>query len=350
MNSRTAVFVRSGWRWMRQRVWGFCEESWLSEHPMIRWGLPLTVGVGVWMLGMVWISSAPSPSSLQTQLHALQQNNALKRRQWQQDEPVRQREQALVEAVRTWQSGMRWGDAAPWLQWPQLAQSLGVDLHKVEARTFQTFDHHEHQTVVLEGRGRLSDIDAVWREWGRRGWWVTSLSMRVALTPDGSLNWQANWALNQTLPMGKPQQALAPGQAHFIKAQWAQRWLSKGGPTIAQFHDDVPVVTPLTMDDRWTLASLSQPLRSDVAVPTPWPHTPWEQMRLVGHWMRGQHVVALVAVDDVVHAVVPGMRLGPQRHEVVQVTNEGVWVAPATSGGPARRVLHWVDRPVGAGS
>lgn len=350
MSRRMRRYDWSWWRLVRQRVWGVCEQSWLSDHLLIRWGLPVAAGMGVGMLAMLWISAAPSPSSLQAQLHALQQSNALKRRQWQQDEPVRQREQALAEAVRAWQSGMRWEDAAPWLQWPQLAQSLGVDLHRVEARSFQSFDHHEQQVVALEGTGRLRDIDAVWREWGRRGWWVTSLSMRVVLAPDGSSSWQANWAMNQALPIGATRQAADSSKPHFIKAQWAQRWLSEGGPNIEQFHEDVPAVTPLKMDERWSLDSLNQPLRSDVAVPAPWPHTPWHQMRLVGRWMRGQHMVALVAVDDVVHAVVPGMRLGPHRHEVLQVTNEGVWVAPATPGGPPRRVLHWVDRPLGDGS
>jgi hypothetical protein len=60
--------------------------------------------------------------------------------------------------------------------------------------------------------------------------------------------------------------------------------------------------------------------------------------------------VALVAVDGMVHAVVPGMRLGPQQHEVVQVTMDGVWVATPASDGRPRRVLHWSDDQSGGKS
>jgi hypothetical protein len=336
--------------WFQQhRHWRRRGEAWwLQDHRVIRWGLPVLVAVLSGMMGALVFSTTPSADG--QQLQALEQSNAAKRAKWLEDEPVRQREQALKEAVLAWQTGLRWREPSPWLQWPALAQPLGVRLSRVHPVSTQTMDHHVQHTVALQGTGRLNDIDALWREWGRRGWWVTLVSMRMSLTPDGTSSWQAQWALNQGLPLDAPLKLPPNSQPSFIKSQWAERWLNEGGPDVAQAHAGVAVVTPLKVEEGWTLASLSNPLRPELAVPAPWPHTPWEQMRLVGHWMRGQQVVALVAVDDVVHAVVPGMRLGPQRHEVVQVTNEGVWVAPASSGGPARRVLHWVDRPGGEDS
>jgi Tfp pilus assembly protein PilP len=129
----------------------------------------------------------------------------------------------------------------------------------------------------------------------------------------------------------------------FEKEPWVKGWLTEGGPSIVAAHAAVPVAPAVKLEADWSLAGQDFAEPSGAVVPMPWPKTDWAQMRLVGRWVRGQQVVALVAVDGMVHAVVPGMRLGPQQHEVVQVTMDGVWVATPASDGRPRRVLHWSD-------
>ena len=333
------------WSQWRARV----RRCWLQDAACVRWGLPAVVAVIGFGLGLFALGFGDALQAKQAQLLALQQSNAAQQARWVREAPVREQAHAVRESVQAWQSALRWSQSAPWLQWPEHAKGLGVTLQRIQPVSVQTTAHHVQHRVALEGEGSLPNVDAFWRELARRGWWVTPLSMRMEGARDGSVTWQAQWAVHQALPED-PSPPTTAGPLVFEKGPWVKGWLTEGGPSIVAAHAAVPVAPAVKLEADWSLAGQDFAEPSGAVVPMPWPKTDWAQMRLVGRWMRGQQVVALVAVDGMVHAVVPGMRLGPQQHEVVQVTMDGVWVATPASDGRPRRVLHWSDDQSGGKS
>lgn len=329
-----------GWSWALSDWRVRFRRAWLQDTVAVHWGVPAGVATVGFCLGWAGLGLDDSLTATQGQLLDLQQSNAAKQARWAHEAPLREQAPAVQASVLAWQSALRWSQPAPWLQWSEHASALGVKLQRIQPVSIQTTAHHVQHTVALEGQGSLPDVDAFWRELGRRGWWVTPLSMRMEVSREGAVTWQAQWAVHQALPEDSPLPS-PTGPLVVETESWAKTWLSKGGPSIAAAHAAVPVAPAVKLERDWSLAGhvLAEPLGG--VVRTPWPKTDWAHMRLVGRWMRGQQVVALVAVDDAVHAVVPGMRLGPQQHEVVQVTLDGVWVSTSASDGRPRRVLHW---------
>lgn len=323
------------WRGRVRRVW-------LEDATAVRWGLPAGVAALGFGLGLTVLGLGDSLKAKQGQLLALQARNAAQQAQWAREAPVREQAHAVRAAVSAWQSALRWSQPSPWLQWPAHAKGLGVTLERIQPVSVHTTAHHVQHRVALEGQGSLPDIDAFWRELGRQGWWVTPLNMRMQGSREGPVTWQAQWAVHQALPEDAPL-ATTTGPLIFEKQPWVKGWLSDGGPSIVAAHAAVSVAPAVRLEGDWSLARQESAEPSDAVALSPWPKTDWTHMRLVGRWKRGQQVVALVAVDGMVHAVVPGMRLGPQQHEVVQVTLDGVWVATSASDGRPRRVLHWPD-------
>lgn len=338
------VWVSSvlNWSSWRQRF----EQAWLNDVAWVRWGIPIAVCCSVFGLGSHGLSLGDAFKENELQLFSTQNRNALLTSQWSREAALREGEQAGRASVKSWQSGLVWTQAAPWLQWPEKAKVWGVTLNRIQPTLAKPAQHHVQHWVALEGTGDLSNLDAFWRDLGRKGWWVTVQSMRMDASRDGAVNWQAQWAVHEATASD----ASAGQKGGVVKAEWVKGWLQEGGPSVAKHHESVSVVASVRLDGEWTLATLSQPLRSDLSLPAPWPNTDWTQMRMVGRWVRGQQVVALVAVGGVVHAVVPGMRLGPQQHEVARVEPDGVWIVNRGPGGSARRVLHWVDKHTAEGS
>lgn len=323
--------------------------AWLLDAPVMRWGLPVGFATLGFSLGVVGLGWGDRLSAQQAQLRELKQSNAAKQSLWVREAPMRAKAQAVSDSVLAWQSALRWTQSAPWLAWPEDAQQVGVTLQRIKPVSIdQTADLVRHR-VALQGEGQLIDVDALWRKLGRQGWWITVENMRMEVSGEGRVSWHAQWALHQALPADAPLPASsAPGP--FLKEPWVNGWLAQGGPSIAVAHAGVPVAPEVSLHERWALAGLNPVERAGAVVPSPWPRTDWAQMRLVGRWVRGQQVVALVAVGGVVHAVVPGMRLGPQQHEVVQVTMDGVWVSTTQAEARPRRVLHWSNNPALGGS
>jgi hypothetical protein len=262
---------------------------------------------------------------------------------WHLEAAAREREHAAHSAVLNWQSTLIWPGPAPWLLWAEQAQSVGVTIKRLRPTNVQTAANHARHTVSVEAEGSLAGVDAFWRELGRRGWWVTSEHMQMVATDAGALTWQAQWVVHQALASEAQANLSVTSASKLLKLQWVQRWLDEGGPSIASAHAGVPAVE-LSLG----LPKTNTPLHSDAVRPLPWPYTDWGRMRMVGGWSRGHHVVALVEVDDWVHAVVPGMRLGPQRKEVVRVAFDGVWVAALGAGGLPRLALQ--GQPIATGS
>lgn len=338
------------WRF-QQRSWMHrCLTIWLRDPWWLRWGVPVCLGFLCLGLGRFGLGVGVSWEAEASELQALQRRIATHNAKWGQDEAIRQRTPWVEASFQEWQRSLRWPQVTPWLQWPEQARPMGVTLHRISVEAAQRGLYWVEHEVALEGRGRLSDIDAFWRDLGRQGWWITPKNMRMELSDDGAPQWQARWVVHEALT-SVPQPIVGAAQAApRYTSKEVQRWISEGGPSIADAHARVPVVTPLKVDTNWDLAGLSPQVLRDGVLPTPWPHAPWERMRLVGRWMRGQQVVALVAVDDVVHAVVPGMRLGPQQHEVVRVAMDGVWIKIRDADEQERRVLHWPSTPTGGDS
>ena len=320
--------------------------AWAQDRPVVRWGFPSAAAALGLCLGWFLLRSDTSLKDVQSQLDLVRQHHSLQATRWLSEAPLREQASALQTSYQAWQSSLRWRQASPWLQWPEQAQAFGVTIQRIQPVSVQTTAHHVQHKITLEGTGELADVDAWWRELGRRGWWVTLQSMRMQASRASASTWQAQWVVHEGLPADAPMGSVAV-KGEFMKAKWAQSWLREGGPSMAQVHAGVSVAPSVKWTGDWTLASSSEENRAGVATPLPWPKTEWTHMHLVGRWMRGQQVVALVAVDGVVHAVVPGMRLGPQQHEVVQVTWDGVWVLAELGDGRPRRVLRWVDEPAG---
>ncbi|MDP4621663.1 MAG: hypothetical protein NWS85_02105 [Hydrogenophaga sp.] len=336
--------------WRAPLHWrGRVRRAWLQDATIVRWGLPAGVAALGFGLGLVGLGFGDALQVKQEQLLELQASNAAHQAQWAREAPVREQAQAVRAAVSAWQSALRWPQSSPWLQWPAHAKALGVTLQRIQPVSVHTTAHHVQHKVALQGQGSLSDVDAFWRELGRQGWWVTPLNMRMEGSRDGSVTWQAQWAVHQALPNDAPLPTNT-GPLVLEQASWVKGWLTDGGPSIAEAHAVVSVAPAVKLDGDWSLAGQDSAEPVDAMALTPWPKTDWTHMRLVGRWVRGQQVVALVAVEDVVHAVVPGMRLGPQQHEVVQVTMDGVWVATSASDGRVRRVLHWPQERSGGDS
>lgn len=331
-------------RW-RKRV----RRVWLQDAAGMRWGLPAGVAASGFGLGLFGLGLGDDLLVKQEQLLSLQASNAARQARWGREAAVREQAPALQASVSAWQSALRWSQPSPWLQWPKQAKGMGVTLQRIQTVSVQTTAYHVQHRVSLEGQGSLPDVDAFWRELGRQGWWVTPLSMRMEGAREGSVTWQAQWAVHQALPEDAPMPSSAGPRVH-EPASWVKAWLTDGGPSIAAAHAAVSVAPAVKWDEAWSLAGQDLAQANDPAVLLPWPKTDWAHMRLVGRWMRGQQVVALVAVAGVVHAVVPGMRLGPQQHEVVQVTLDGVWVSTSALDGRPRRVLHWSDERSGGAS
>ena len=328
---------------------GRVRRAWLKDEAGVRCGLPAVVAVVVFGLSLAVLRFGDSLHAKQSQLLALQASNAAQEARWTREAPVREQAHAVRAAVAAWQSGLRWSQPSPWLQWPAHAKRLGVTLQRIQPVSVHSTSHHEQHRVSLEGQGSLSDIDAFWRELGRQGWWITPLNMRMEGSREGTVTWQAQWAVHQALPEDAPL-STATGTLVTEQASWVKGWLNDGGPSISAVHAAVSVTPAVKLEGDWSLAGLESAEPSGVVALTPWPKTDWTQMHLVGRWKRGQQVVALVAVEGVVHAVVPGMRLGPQQHEVVQVTLDGVWVATPGPDGRPRRVLHWPHERSGGDS
>jgi len=328
---------------------GRVRSAWLMDSMGVRWGLPAGVVALGFGMGLAGLGFGDSLQAQQTQLLDLQASNAAQQARWVREAPLREQAQAVREAVSAWQSALRWSQPSPWLDWPDHAKGLGVTLQRIQTVSVQTTAHHVQHRVALQGQGSLPDVDAFWRELGRRGWWVTPLNMRMEGSREGLVTWQGQWAVHQALPKdaAKPTPS---GSLVFEKEPWVKAWLTEGGPSIAAAHAVVSVAPAVKLAEDWLLAGQDSAEPVDAVALTPWPKTHWSHMRLVGRWMRGQQVVALVAVDGVVHAVVPGMRLGPQQHEVVQVTLDGVWVSTSALDGRPRRVLHWPNDQLGGDS
>ncbi len=313
------------WQARLQRQW---RRAWTQDAAWVRWGLPAgMVGLGL-VAGSLVLGSTGSLADQQAQLLDLRQRNVEQQRLWASQAPWREQAATVKSSVLAWQLGLRWQQDTPWLLWSDQAKAWGVTLQRIQAVSVQTTAHHVQHRISLEGTGRLSEVEAFWRALGRQGWWVSLVSMRMDASAPAGVTWQAQWALHEVLPADAPR---APVEAHQAgsQAQWVKQWLAEGGPSIAAAHAAVPPAPTAKPSD-------GVPVASEAAV---WPRTDWRQMRWVGRWMRGQQVVALVAVDGVVHVVVPGMRLGPQLQPVVQVTPEGVWVAAGD--GRHQRVLRW---------
>lgn len=340
--TRGRSWALSDWRVRLRRAW-------LQDTVGVRWGVPAGVATVGFCLGLAGLGLGDSLTATQGQLLDLQQSNAAKQARWAHEAPVREQAPAVQASVLAWQSALRWSQPAPWLQWSEHASALGVTLERIQPVSVQTTAHHVQHTVALEGQGSLPDVDAFWRELGRRGWWVTPLSMRMVGSREGAVTWQAQWAVHQALPEDAPL-ATTTGPLVLEQASWVKGWLTDGGPSIAAAHAAVSVAPAVKLGEDWSLAAQDAAEPSEAVALSPWPKTDWTHMRLVGRWKRGQQVVALVAVEGVVHAVVPGMRLGPQQHEVVQVTLDGVWVATSASDGRPRRVLHWPHERSGGDS
>lgn len=328
-------------RWPRQ-AW----LAWVQDWAVVRWGLPSAAAALGLSLGWFLFSADPPLKDVQAQLALARQHHSLQETRWLRESSLREQAPALQVSYLAWQSSLRWRQASPWLQWPELAQAFGVTVQRIQPVSVQTTAHHVQHKINLEGTGELVDVDAWWRELGRRGWWVTLQSMRMQASRASASTWQAQWVVHEGLPADAPTGSVAI-KGEFMKAQWAQLWLREGGPSMAQVHAGVSVAPSVKWTGDWTLASSKAESLTVVDMPLPWPKTEWTHMRLVGRWMRGQQVVALVAVEGMVHAVVPGMRLGPQQHEVVQVTWDGVWVQTKLGDGRPRRVLRWIDQPAG---
>lgn len=328
---------------------GRVRRAWMQDATVVRWGLPAAVAALGFGLGLVGLGFGDALQVKQEQLLELQASNAAHQAQWAREAPVREQAHAVRAAVSAWQSALRWSQPSPWLQWPAHAKGLGVTLQRIQPISVQTTAHHVQHKVALQGQGSLPDVDAFWRELGRQGWWITPLNMRMEGSRDGSVTWQAQWAVHQALPEDAPL-ATTTGPLVLEQASWVKGWLTDGGPSIAAAHAAVSVAPAVKLEGDWSLAGQGSAAPNDASALSPWPKTDWTQMHLVGRWKRGQQVVALVAVEGVVHAVVPGMRLGPQQHEVVQVTLDGVWVATSASDVRPRRVLHWPHERSGGDS
>lgn len=320
--------------------------AWVQDRPVVRWGLPCTTSALGLCLGWVLFKADPTHQEVQAQLAHVRQQHSLQVSRWLRESSLREQAPTLQASYLTWQASLRWHHASPWLLWPEQAQAFGVTVQRIQPVSVQTTAHHVQHKISLEGAGSLADVDAWWRELGRRGWWVTLQSMRMQASRASATLWQAQWVVHEGLPADASMGSVAI-KGEFMKAQWAQAWLREGGPSVAQVHAGVSVAPSVKWEGDWALASSIEEARPPIATPSPWPKTEWTHMRWVGRWMRGQQVVALVAVDGVVHAVVPGMRLGPQQHEVVQVTWDGVWVLADLVDGRPRRVLRWADEPTG---
>ncbi len=316
--------------------------AWEQDRVWVRWGLPCAAAALGLSLGWLLLREDPSVQDLQAQLDLVRQQHSKQEARWLSESSLRDQAPALKASYLAWQSSLRWHQASPWLQWPEQAQAFGVSIQRIHPVSVQTTAHHVQHKIVLEGTGELADVDAWWRELGRQGSWVTLQSMRMQVSGISASTWHAQWLVHEGLPADAPMSNVAV-KGGFMKAQWAQLWLREGAPSLAQVHAGVSVAPSVKGTDDWTLASVNKNISTLVVAPLPWPKTEWTHMRLVGRWMRGQQVVALVAVDGVVHAVVPGMRLGPQQHEVVQVTWDGVWVVNDLGDGRPRRVLRWAD-------
>lgn len=331
-------------RWYRR-----VRRVWLQDAVGIRWGLPL--GVAASGFGLGWFGSGLGEASQvkQDQLLNLQASNAAREARWDREAALREQAKSLRASVSSWQSTLRWSQPSPWLQWPKEAKALGVTLQRIQPVSVQTTAHHVQHRVALEGQGSLLNVDALWRELGRQGRWITPLTMRMEASREGSVTWQAQWLVHEALPEDAPLPT-STGPRVLEQASWVKAWLTDGGPSIAAAHAAVSVAPAVKWDEGWSLASQDLSQTSDAAPLQAWPKTDWAHMRLVGRWMRGQQVVALVAVAGAVHAVVPGMRLGPQQHEVVQVTLDGVWVSTSALDGRPRRVLHWPHERIGGDS
>lgn len=336
------------WRWLLM-VKSWQREAalaWGQDRAVIRWVLPSTaIALGL-SLGLFLLREDSSIQDLQVQLDLVRQHHARQEARWLSESSLRDQAPALKSSYLAWQSNLRWSQASPWLQWPDKAQAFGVTIQRIRPVSVQANAHHIQHKIALEGTGDLADVDAWWRELGRQGWWVTLLNMKMQTSQTWGSKWQAQWLVHEGLPADAPMGSVTV-KGRFMKAQWAQSWLREGGPSLAQVHASVVVAPSVKWTGDWTLASSSEDSRALGGTPLPWPKTEWTHMRLVGRWMRGQQVVALVAVDGVVHTVVPGMRLGPQQHEVVQVTWDGVWVLPHLADGRPKRVLRWADEPAG---
>jgi hypothetical protein len=323
--------------------------AWVQDSTLVRWGLPSAVVALGLSLGWFGFRADPSLTDVQAQLDLVREQHSLQETRWLSESALREQVPALQASYLAWQTSLRWNQASPWLQWPKQAKDFGLTVHRIQPVSVQsTADLVQHK-ITLEGVGDLADVDAWWRELGRQGWWVTLHSMRMQASRTSLSTWQAQWLVHEGLPADAPVGS-APVKGEFMKAKWAQSWLIEGGPSLAQGHASVSVAPSVKWTGGGTLASPSEDSPNLGGTPLPWPKTEWTHMRLVGRWMRGQQVVALVAVGDVVHAVAPGMRLGPQQHEVVQVTWDGVWVLPGLGGGRPKRVLRWADDPAGAPS
>lgn len=320
---------------------------WERDQLVVRWGLPggaVALGLG---LGLLSFGTGPSLRALQAQLEELHHRHALQRTQWQSEDALREQASALEDSFLAWQSALRWQQPSPWLHWPEHAQAFGVTVERIQAAHVQVSKHHIEHRIVLEGQGQLADVDAWWRALGQQGWWITVQGMRMQVSPTAPASWQAQWVVHEGLPADAVL-AAKPVKGAFAKTQWAQAWLREGAPSIAQVHAQVSVAP------EWPVSagSVDHAVETNVvmAKPSSWPKTEWTDMRWVGRWMRGQQVLALVAVQGEVHAVVPGMRLGPEQQEVVAVTWDGVWVVDVQGERRLQRVLSWTHEAIGEGS
>ncbi len=339
------------WHW--ETVWQYLTAwrrqallAWVQDRPVVRWALPSVVGGLGLCLGWLLFRPDPTRQEIESQLAQVRREHSLQVARWSSESYMREQAPALRTSYLAWQESLRWRHASPWLLWPEQAQGFGVSIRRIQPISVQTTAHHVEHRISLEGEGRLSDVDTWWRELARRGWWVTLQSMRMQTSRSSKPLWQAQWVVHEGLPAEVPMGAVAV-KGEFMKPQWAQSWLRDGGPDVAQVHARVSVAPSVKWEGGWTLASALEETLPPTMTPSPWPKTEWTHMRWVGRWMRGQQVVALVAVDGMVHAVVPGMRLGPQQHEVVQVSWDGVWVTTDLGGGRLKRVLRWVDESSG---
>jgi len=326
----------------------FVQRAWERDLRVVRWGLPgcaIALGLG---LGLFCFGTGPSLQTLQAQLDDVHHRHAVQQTQWQSENALREQALAVEDSFLAWQSALRWQQPSPWLHWPEHAQAFGVTVERIQAAHVQVSEHHVQHRIVLEGQGHLADVDAWWRALGRQGWWITLKGMRMQVSPSAPASWQAQWVVHEGLPADAIR-AAQPLKGAFAKTQWAQAWLREGGPTIAQVHAQVSVAP------QWPASvggSVDHAVETSVVMPKPlsWPKTEWTDMQWVGRWMRGQQVLALVAVQGEVHAVVPGMRLGPEQQEVVAVTWDGVWVVNAQGERRLQRVLSWPHEAIGEGS
>ena len=265
--------------WRSPLDWrGRVRRAWLQDASGVRWGLPAAVAAMGFGMGLVGLGFGDSLQTQQEQLLDLQASNAAQQAHWTREAPLREQAQAVRESVSAWQSTLRWSQPTPWLHWPEHAKGLGVTLQRIQPVSVQTTAHHVQHRVALEGQGGLPNVDALWRELGRRGWWITPLTMRMEGSREGAVTWQGQWAVHQVLPQDASLPTSA-GPLVFEKEPWVKGWLTDGGPSIAAAHAAVSVAPAVKLTGDWLLAGQDSAEPSNAVALTPWPQTQWTDMR-----------------------------------------------------------------------